>query len=627
MEQEQKSFQELKSKWAQIEGEHLPPPIPPKPTLFSINSNNSSNNSHSDTTIAIPITEQQEHKKDTSYIAESSDHMKSSISPPKYDPFSESSEEYDDDDEEVVDHEVEEEDGLDDGLIQQVQKTHLQYTKLEESRSPSVHAQVIQDKNSKKPPPPPPPSRKYHSSVRTVSPNQSSLPPQVPFQPSVNMIPANKSDIAPPLLPPRPAIPQLPPRPSQSTLARAHTIASQQHHQQQPLFTAEPEQEVTTDPRNIGLKRANTAITTTKRAMSRSELFMTTSVYPDFSQASRNPPFFIDQETKIFSTSHKGSLPALVATRKIIITGTHLLRTWDLHTGIPLTTMADTDVSISGNENTDKVRAIVFAPCRSPADEGQYVWVARQDSGLSVMDVFAGKVLSRRHDVHQAPISFMLRYRNSEIWSIDESGILNVWNLTASDHHPENPLLTAMPHRYIVTSHAIACTIYGTKLWMSTGRTLASHVISTSSGETPPPIRIPNDLGNITKLITIPYHPGRIFASHDDGKISVWDTETVERVQVITVSLYGICTMACVGEYHVWAGYNTGMIYVYDTRPEKWAVVKVWKAHNGAVTQLVVDESDILWDETKGRLQVLSSDSNGYIGVWDGLLTEHWKGK
>ncbi|RCH93218.1 hypothetical protein CU097_012769 [Rhizopus azygosporus] len=630
MEEEQKSFKELKNKWAQIEGEHAPPPIPPKPTYFSLNSTNNNN-------VAIPIAD--EHKKDVLVTAKPADNDKTSLSPPKYDPFSESSEDYDDEDDE--DDEEDEigtnvEDEVDDSLIEQVQKTHLHYTKLEESRSPSVHAQVMNDKKLKKPPPPPPPSKKYHSSLRTVSnpPNQTPSSPQTLVQPSISMISFNNKPetIAPPILPPRPAIPQLPPRPSQSTLARAHTIVSQQQSppQQQSILSSEPEQQDIPDEK-MNLRRANTVAA--KRAMSRSELLMTTSIYPDFSQATRNPPFFIDQDHKLFSTMHKGSLTAIIAARNLIVTGAHLLKVWDLYTGTPLNIMSDISHHNAGNnstnnnnnENGDKVRAMVVAPSISPTDQGRYIWMARQDSGLSVLDIRLGKVLSRRNDVHQSSITFLMRYRNCEIWSIDEAGILNVWDLTANEH-PENPLITAMPRRHLVAPHATSCTIDGSRLWMSTGRTLSYYVISSSSQhEASPSIRIPNDLGNITKLITVPYHPGQLFASHDDGKISVWDTETMERKQVITVSLYGICTMACVGEYHIWAGYNTGMIYVYDTRPEKWAVVKMWKAHSGAVTQLVVDESGLIIDGKKGRLQVVSGDSNGYIGVWDGLLTEHWK--
>ncbi|KAI7894030.1 Endonuclease/exonuclease/phosphatase [Mucor mucedo] len=282
----------------------------------------------------------------------------------------------------------------------------------------------------------------------------------------------------------------------------------------------------------------------------------------------------------------------------------------------------------------DKIRAIAVAPSRIPVEEGRYIWVARQDTMLAVVDIRAGgqKILSKRNDVHTAPILFLLRYGNSEIWSIDDSGVLYVWDVLSADYHQPNPLLTAMPRRYHVTSHAVAATIYNSKLWMSSGRTLAAHAIpiagssvGTNDTKSQPPVRIPNDMGNITKLMTIPYHPYRIFASHDDGKISMWDTRTMERIQIITVSMYGICTMTAVGEYHVWAGYNTGMIYVYDTRPEKWAVLKIWKAHTGAVTQLVVDETSLLLDEITGRLQVVSSDSNGFVGVWDGLLTEHWK--
>lgn len=396
------------------------------------------------------------------------------------------------------------------------------------------------------------------------------------------------------------------------------------------------------DSRNNGLKRANT-VSASKRAMSRSELLMTSSIYPDFSKATRNAPSIILE--KPFSTGHKASLSALAASRNLIITGSGLLRTWDAQTGSVISTIimdANSSGSSNGSQNNggesnDRIRAVAVAPCRIPVDEGRYIWVARQDTMLAVVDVRAGghKVLSKRNDVHMAPILFLLRYGNSEIWSIDDGGVLNVWDVVSADYHNQhNPLLTAMPRRYHVTSHAVAAVIYGSKLWMSSGRTLSAHAIPIAGSQVgsndtkaQPPIRIPNDMGNITKLMTIPYHPYRIFASHDDGKISMWDANTMERLQVITVSMYGICTMASVGEYHVWAGYNTGMIYVYDTRPEKWAVLKMWKAHTGAVTQLVVDESSLLLDENRGRLQVVSSDSNGFVGVWDGLLTEHWKGK
>ncbi|KAI8636804.1 WD40-repeat-containing domain protein, partial [Parasitella parasitica] len=557
----------------------------------------------------------------------------------------------------------------DNNLIEQVHKAHLKYTKLEEP--PFIGAPVVSPAKSltKKPPPPPPPSKKYHSAARGTIPSTTAAPATAapivhhpPAPPAVVSIPirsvqnvsppSDRPVVSPPILPPRPVggtsplMPQLPPRPSQSTLARAHTIANASHSPH--LKSMSPSSTYSDPPSSFsdhddeenrnGLKRANT-VSVNKRAMSRSEMLMTSSIYPDFSRATRNAPLIILE--KPFSTGHKAPLNALAASRSLIFTGSGLLRTWDAQTGSVISTVVmDTNSNTTQNnagENNDRFRAIVVAPCRVPVDEGRYVWVARQDTMLAVVDVRAGghKVLGKRNDVHMAPILFLLRYGNSEIWSIDDGGVLNVWDVVSADYYSQqNPLLTAMPRRYHVTSHAVAAVIYGSKLWMSSGRTLSAHTIPVAGSQvgsndtkSQSPIRIPNDMGNITKLITIPYHPYRIFASHDDGKISMWDASTVERLQVITVSMYGICTMASVGEYHVWAGYNTGMIYVYDTRPEKWAVLKIWKAHTGAVTHLVVDESSLLLDENRGRLQVVSSDSNGFVGVWDGLLTEHWKGK
>jgi hypothetical protein len=67
------------------------------------------------------------------------------------------------------------------------------------------------------------------------------------------------------------------------------------------------------------------------------------------------------------------------------------------------------------------------------------------------------------------------------------------------------------------------------------------------------------------------------------------------------------------------------MIYVYDTRPEKWLVVKTWRAHHGAVVSLTVDESSFIKNEKE--LKVISGDSHGNVAIWDGLMMDNWLGK
>ncbi|KAI9470767.1 MAG: Endonuclease/exonuclease/phosphatase [Benjaminiella poitrasii] len=755
---EQQSFQALKNKWEQQEKSieqaqsqsstsppnlrpttqpihNAPPPVPPKPSLISLNKANLEEDSKRVSQLAYQFEKQtdnvtttldnvsnislidSEHEDDSAHPAAKISVLRKPPPPPptppivhslpisNNDPFtvtptttttikSNLEENIVDDNTYDDDEESEESDEAympsvssfdsnsnnegDNNLIEEVHRAQLQYTKSK--TPPFVGAPGVQDqplpsdtvtnkKTHRRPPPPPPPSKKYHTSVRAIIPSTTAAPPTAapivqppqPSPPPVVDIPLGSSHKSlveaavissppPPLLPPRPiATPQLPPRPSQSTLARAHTISAAhlpQLNKSPPLdliYTAEPhtlseddDDEQLSHRPPTAIKRAN-SISATKRAVSRSELLMTSTTYPYFSQATRNAPLIVSD--KPFSTGHKGSIQALATCRNSVITGSNVLRTWDIYSGEVLSTIVlSTDGSANGTsspntEYNDKIRAVAIAPTRSPLDEGRYIWIARQDTMLCVVEMYnrTYRVLGKRHDLHVAPITFILRYGNTEIWTIDQGGVLCVWDVSDADYaNNQNPLF-GMPRRYHVTDRAVTAVIYGSQLWMSAGRKLCVHTIpvatevgnmETLSGTS---VRIPNDLGNIRKLVTIPYHPYRIFAAHDDGKVSIWDSKTLERIQVITVSMYGICSMVTVGEYHVWAGYNTGMIYVYDTRPENWTVLKMWKAHTGAVTQLVVDEKSLLLDEIRGRLQVVSGDSNGFVGVWDGLLTEQWK--
>jgi WD40 repeat protein len=136
---------------------------------------------------------------------------------------------------------------------------------------------------------------------------------------------------------------------------------------------------------------------------------------------------------------------------------------------------------------------------------------------------------------------------------------------------------------------------------------------------------MPNNVGDITQLATVPYHQGKVFVGHGDGQVTVWDADSVELVHPISLSIYGVSCMLAVGEFYLWAGYNTGMIYVYDTRPERWVVVKMWKAHSGQVVNMILDDSPLVKD--KNLAQVASIDANGTIQVWDGLLSDNWRGK
>ncbi|KAI7859954.1 Endonuclease/exonuclease/phosphatase [Circinella umbellata] len=269
------------------------------------------------------------------------------------------------------------------------------------------------------------------------------------------------------------------------------------------------------------------------------------------------------------------------------------------------------------NEGNDKqkVCALEFQPTLEPSEEGRYLWVGLKDGELYVIDAQTGKICARPNSSHTQPVTWILRYKNTEMWTIDEGGTLNVWEVLDG---------IRLIEERVVTARACAALIVGRDLWMATTRAYeVFHLGNLQQDQQGPRIRIPNELGDIVQLTVVPYHIGKIFIGHGDGKVSIWDAQTMERLEVITVSMYAISCMVAMGDHYLWMGFNTGMIYVYDTRPQRWLVVKLWKAHESGVSSFSVDKIGLALDVP--TVQVVSVDSHGYVAFWDGLLSEQWK--
>ncbi|KAG0169710.1 hypothetical protein DFQ28_003407 [Apophysomyces sp. BC1034] len=337
----------------------------------------------------------------------------------------------------------------------------------------------------------------------------------------------------------------------------------------------------------------------------RSDLSKHSRVYPDITRANRRPPVILGKERRC-SSHHRHAIRAVAAHGQCVATGSHTIKVWDAATcQIKLTI----EHSIA-NEITEKVRSLAFAP--SPDPKEAYLWAGLHNGSLMIVDAMTGEIIAKRIISHRSEVSFILQHRNTEMWTIEENGVLNMWPIAR-----DNPL-DVVPRKFQVAPAAVTAIVAGSDLWMSSGRTLDVFQRSGNGLRMSPHELLPSDLGNITQLATLPYHKQRVFASHDDGKISVWNTEHIERLQFFKVSKNSISAMVGVGEYHLWTAYDTGKIYVYDTRPDTWVVVKIWTAHDAGITSLLVDASD------PSTLQVVSTDANGSIAIWDGLLTDDW---
>lgn len=523
-----------------------------------------------------------------------------SPSPLQQDPFCDEEEASDDDDSSSCTSTAtsnSEDSEVDDELVRKVQMRYSGVSPAIRTPPPPPKDAITtttakKSGSSNTPPPPPPPSKKYHSVARSIDIPKTTSP----------------VDASPPSLPPRPCalgksysemdqqhsntMPVLPPRPSPSVIARSHTTSN---HRSTTTSTA------STPQRSASARKAF------------KNFSHATGVYPDLSEASRKKPFINGRDRRI-PTGHRGTIRAIAIQGACLATGAHETRIWNTDTSQCL-------YSIDANpgETNDKVSALAFAPPRHPRDEGTRLWIGHRDGELLVVDTLSGRTIEKMQQQQQA-ITAMLRYRNTELWTIDESGLLCIWD--AYDMH--------IKEQRMVMPRSVTALLRDRDLWMASGRTLQmfpEHGSSTHRGdqEEEKRIRIPNDLGNITQMATMSHHPGKVFVAHDNGKVSIWDAFTLEKRETMMVSMYGITAMVAVGEYYLWMGYNTGMIYVYDTRPERWVVIKAWRAHHSAIVSLQVEDIGIaLGDET---VQVVSADSHGYVALWDGLLPEHWKGK
>lgn len=279
--------------------------------------------------------------------------------------------------------------------------------------------------------------------------------------------------------------------------------------------------------------------------------------------------------------------------------------------------------------------SVCFSPAFHPNDDNKIVWAGTENGSIIAIDAQTDEVIVKRMATHSHPITFILRHRNTELWTIDSGGNLNIWpvlkkNTGAAKSCSEEEttpsttinLLESSPQRYLVCANVKTAILSPKRsiLWCSSGRSIDQ--LDRSEKEAVPLIHIPSDFGDITRLVLIPFHADQIFCLHSDGRITAWNILTLEKIKAFVISADKITSVCAVGEYHLWIGYHNGSIAIYDTRSEPWVVVKMWKAHSNPVTKLEVDDFSII-----ESVSVVSVDSAGHMAIWDGLLVDDWFGK
>jgi hypothetical protein len=333
--------------------------------------------------------------------------------------------------------------------------------------------------------------------------------------------------------------------------------------------------------------------------------------FPDSSQANRRPPTLRLGPNEI-PTKYETKLFAICG--EYICTTGYVTRVWSLLTGELL-------MSLAHGENI-KVTAIAFRPAKDVEDEGKRIWLGSNTGEIYDVDVSSQKVVYTKSNAHpRREIIKMYRYA-SEMWTLDDDGKIHIWPQDESG----SPSLGQVPHNFRVPKGHTSSIITGNNLWIATGKDIRVFQRTPNTYSFTQVLQRPlsqNNVGEVTSAAMISSQPDQVYFGHADGKVTIYDRNDYSCRAVISVSLYKISSLVGVGDY-LWAGFNTGMIYVYDTRVSPWKVMKDWHAHDKPIAGILVDRTSI-WK--LDRLQVASLGTDNMLRIWDGMLEEDWLGK
>lgn len=335
------------------------------------------------------------------------------------------------------------------------------------------------------------------------------------------------------------------------------------------------------------------------------------SDFPDSTQVNRRPPLLKAGPREI-PTKYDTRLFDVCG--KYVCTTGYLTKVWDLTTGEQI-------MSLSHGE-TVKCLAVAFKPGQGLEDEGQRLWLGTNVGELHEVDIATQSIVSSRAYPSRREIIKILRHKK-EMWTLDDEGRLLVWppdetgtpNLQYSYHNPCDRV--AKGHTFSM--------VVGDKLWLATGREVHIYQPNAPDDASFKVLKRPlsrQHSGDITSGTYTTRDGGRVYLGHADGKITVYSATDYSCIASVTVSVYKINCLGVVGDY-LWAAYNTGMMYVYDTSSNPWTVKKDWRAHDQPVCGFLLDSSS-LW--TLNRLQVTSLGGN-CIRLWDGSLEDDWLGE
>ena len=332
--------------------------------------------------------------------------------------------------------------------------------------------------------------------------------------------------------------------------------------------------------------------------------------YPDASITNRRPPQCkrgIHEIDVGYDCRHVDICGNYVATAG------HLTRAWDLRSGNMV-------LSLGHLEKEIRVTSMAFKPGANATEEGLRLWIGTNYGDLQEVDILTNNIVRTKTGAHERREIVRIYRHQASMWTLDDSGKLCVWSGsdTGVPDLQRNPSVQRVPK-----GHTFSIKIQD-NLWLATGneiRIFRPSAIEAATSLVQEPLSQAG-VGTVTSGAVISGQLDRVYFGHADGKVTTYSTMDFTCLSIIHVSIYKISSLAGAG-FYLWAGYNTGMVYVYDTRTQPWTTKKEWLAHSSPVLSIVADRSS-LWKD--GMLRVASLGADNALRMWDGTLEDDWIG-
>ena len=329
--------------------------------------------------------------------------------------------------------------------------------------------------------------------------------------------------------------------------------------------------------------------------------------YPDASQASRRPPKFGYRPWQI--PTNYDTRTFAVCGEYVCTTGIHT-KAWSLRTGEQLLDLA--------HDQMTKVSSLVFKPSASVDDEGKRLWLGTGIGEIHEVDIPSQTIVKTKANAHTRKDIIRMFRHASELWTLDD-GELNVWK---PDHKGMPSLDSQFNNFRTKRGHTFSIAL-GKHLWIAVGKDIMVYAPGAKSDTEfqvlLSPLSQPGT-GEIHSGATLSSKRDLVYFGHQDGKVSIYNRNDFSCTAVVNVSMYKLSSLAGVGDY-LWAGFNTGMAYVYDTSTTPWRVKKDWQAHDKQICGINAERSAV-WK--MDRFQVVTLGTDNVLKIWDGMLEEDW---